>query len=1269
LRNKRLFLSVLTAALLALVFWTQSRVPALNEKAQMGLRTQFNEIAFETIMPVAAEQGFAERVLRSSVNWAYTNWKGMTFGLLFAAAALLILSSLRRRSFENPWLNTIFGAAAGAPLGVCVNCATPIAQGIYMSGARLETALAALIASPTLNVIVLTMSFAILPWEIAAAKLVGVVAMLAMLPLLVSRFCNAAADTGPGIHAASIAGMMPAPGARASETYAAAASGVARDFMRHLRYIVKLAVPLMLLAGVLGAIVVEVVPFDYFAARPASISLIVLAAVVATLLPVPIAFDVIVVSALLAAGADVGLATAVLFALGVFSIYPALVIAKEISVRLSAAMACMVAAIAVALAFATQGFSAAGIQAQRLIIAQGLTEGARDAYAAAMTVCESLPDSLHEQCFAEQIEKFSPYIEASNLCATRPSSLDARSCDNLVEASAVLRAAIEALDITQCRRLEDSSARSDCEFSIQLQRALNVHDVEQCSTPGDSETTTRCRAQYISSSLLFNPDDSVCRNLAGGELADCRINARVYRLAEALDFNGCSAFRAAEQREFCRYVIASSMIGRHNDPSGCAQLSSPDFLERCRSQALAWQAERERSVEQCARVSHSAIRSACQLRVAGLRIDTLLSAATTTSRIDHPGPPATELPGEAADPATAPELTWRSLLVAEGLEVRAAPLAPRSRQGDRQFRRVQSADLGIDDPWNFRITDFFEPFMYGKGIASGDFNNDAWPDLVFASDSGIVVYQNTGGRFAPAPIAQGELADKNTFLVAFVDANNDEYPDIFASSYGGANFLLLNSAGDFANARLIELPGERRLTLAAGFGDLNADGAIDIVHGNWTSGVERLFSPEESGNEILFSDADQYRVVRLEEVAGETLSVLLSDIDFDDDLDVLVANDRIVPDMHYLNRGNGEFDMIEPGDGIVPVSSMFTMSLESADFNNDLIPDLFSTDMTFSRSSRDAYCDGLIDESDKALCESLLEAYNGLRSRSALVCSELESRTMRQDCFTAFALQAAKNLKDSKYCELADATNAVTSLCHHLASAVPSEEPIDQSDYVRQVQRNTLLIGTGEGFVERAESFGVASSFWSWNAKAADLDNDGWLDIYVGNGFHFGDNFYEIQENVLYHNVGGVAFEEQAAEWGLNDTLNTPAYTYVDIDRDGDLDIVATGVLAPPRVYVNEEDGLHSLVIRLLDERGNSRAIGAVVTIGYGAAEALRQRRTIKLSGGFMSFDEPLAHFGLGAHSTVDWVEVRWPDGEVSRIEQQIPAHTMVEIRRTAANP
>ncbi len=114
-RNKRLIVALIIAVFIAVVFWSQSRIPALNEKAQMGLRTNFSSIAFDILLPVTQDQPAAERVVKTTVNWLYTNWKGMSFGLLFAAIALTILGSVKHRSFKRPWLNTLSGMFVGAP--------------------------------------------------------------------------------------------------------------------------------------------------------------------------------------------------------------------------------------------------------------------------------------------------------------------------------------------------------------------------------------------------------------------------------------------------------------------------------------------------------------------------------------------------------------------------------------------------------------------------------------------------------------------------------------------------------------------------------------------------------------------------------------------------------------------------------------------------------------------------------------------------------------------------------------------------------------------------------------------------------------------------------------------------------------------------------------------------------------------------------------------------------------------------------------------------
>ena len=145
LDKRQLSLAALLMACLALYFWTQSRYPALDQKAQMGQRASISAIAFDTVVKVDVSQPYTERVWRSSLNWGYTNWKGMTFGLLFAAAFITFLRLLPPSSpsrFRS--LNALKGMFIGIPLGVCANCSTPIAYGMVKAGTRVETALATL---------------------------------------------------------------------------------------------------------------------------------------------------------------------------------------------------------------------------------------------------------------------------------------------------------------------------------------------------------------------------------------------------------------------------------------------------------------------------------------------------------------------------------------------------------------------------------------------------------------------------------------------------------------------------------------------------------------------------------------------------------------------------------------------------------------------------------------------------------------------------------------------------------------------------------------------------------------------------------------------------------------------------------------------------------------------------------------------------------------------------------------------------------------------
>ena len=171
-KRTRLIFAALLLAVLTYLFWTQSRYPSLDEKALMSGAIQLEDpLSFEALIPLTEDHTTVERIGISTVNWIQTNRNGMTFGVLFAAGFLTLLGYLRRRSFSGPFANSLYGMFLGAPLGVCVNCAAPIAKGLYSGGSRAETTLSAMVASPTLNIVVLTMAFSLLPFYMAVAKI------------------------------------------------------------------------------------------------------------------------------------------------------------------------------------------------------------------------------------------------------------------------------------------------------------------------------------------------------------------------------------------------------------------------------------------------------------------------------------------------------------------------------------------------------------------------------------------------------------------------------------------------------------------------------------------------------------------------------------------------------------------------------------------------------------------------------------------------------------------------------------------------------------------------------------------------------------------------------------------------------------------------------------------------------------------------------------------------------------------------------------------
>lgn len=606
------------------------------------------------------------------------------------------------------------------------------------------------------------------------------------------------------------------------------------------------------------------------------------------------------------------------------------------------------------------------------------------------------------------------------------------------------------------------------------------------------------------------------------------------------------------------------------------------------------------------------------------------------------------------------------------------------------FSRLTGSQIGLDEPDAISALGKSIPYGMRGGIAAGDVHGDNWPDIVVrrsALTTGLSLFANIGGEFKRQTIDLGPVEEYQVLNVALVDIDGDSSLDLVASTLGHGNYVFYNQAGEFSWQDATRLPNPGANTsFSFAFADMDKDGDIDIVQGNWSvplanAGPKPGWAFESGHNNIAWNlGARKFDAERISHQPGQTLTLLIHDVDDDGYPDVINGDDVASTDGITYFDADGKFSRRGLDGQIFPYMMDTSMGYDEGDWNNDLQSDFYGSQMSRLRGSgreivsiaMDLCSQFSVDRNwnnekrNRCIREFLSTETigGGYNSRVFGTCKRTDNQAHRLQCAASSILQIydqRRTVAPDKELH-AECTKQLRKfpkfilLCDSLLDELkpkPSKDELERTHVPALRSANLLMTsGADKKLTDLADEQGVARlGTFSWNGNFADLDQDGWQDLMVMTGIWLMPA--STRSNVFYRNDAG-RFIEKTDEFGFTDIIPSFSHITLDYDLDGDVDVIRGLSGLDMIVHRNDRSVGRGLWVSLRDSKGNVHGIGARVIIctdGTLKVEQGRcQRRSIRASGGYMSFNPIEAHFGLGQADKVSLIEIRWPDGEVDTL-------------------